>query len=140
AEVADRYGEELQARNQAHHNAAAGMMLVHIDEELFLTPDQYGQIRKTLQKDWKDAWSHGPRLYLYPQYAQMPGLDVLRPHLTTLQKNIWAQRSSPRVHFGWEMELGLQDWFGGAELEGFENPPPKPAPNAFAEEGDKSES
>lgn len=130
-EAAEKYSQEIAARAEAHQDAAAGMMLVHIDAELLLSPDQHDEIAETLKGKWNKAWSSGPRLFMYPQYARLPESHVLRPHLSDLQRTLWSQRSNnSSVNFGWQMELGLQDWFGvGVELEAFE--PPGPAePNA----------
>lgn len=125
-EQAERYREEIAARVQAERDAAAGMVLVHIDEALLLTPKQHEQMGETIKEKWNTSWSSGPRLFMYPQYAQLPGTSIVGKHLTARQKAIWTQRSSNNVSvsFGWQMELGLQDWIGGAELEAFEKPSP----------------
>lgn len=125
-EVSERYGEEVEARHRARLDASVGMMVVHIDSELLLTPDQYQAISETLRERWQDSWSRGPRLFMYPQYAYMPSANVLNPHLTQRQRNVWSKRpNSTTVNFGWQMELGLQDWFGnGLELPAFDKPGP----------------
>ena len=133
AEVAQRYRDELKARQEAHRAASAGMMLVHIDQQLMLAPDQYQAIREALEKDWNSGWSTGIRLFMYPQYARMPESHVLRPHLTDRQRKLWSARPNHgTVNFGWQMELGMQDFFGaGVELQAFEKKPIrklKPAP------------
>lgn len=126
AEVTERYREEVEARDQAHLDASVGMMLVHIDSELLLTPDQYQAIGAALRERWQAGWSRGPRLFMYPQYAYMPSANVLNPHLTERQRSVWGKRpNSTTVNFGWQMELGLQDSFGnGLELPAFDKPGP----------------
>ncbi len=102
------------------------MMLVHIDAELLLSPDQHDEIAETLNEKWNQSWSDGPRLFLYPQYAKLPEVNVLQPHLSALQRSLWLQRSNnSNVNFGWQMELGAQEFFGaGLELKEFEKPDP----------------
>ena len=126
ANVSERYRQEVEARHQAQLDASVGMMVVHIDSELLLTPDQYREISETLRGKWQDSWSRGPRLFMYPQYAYMPPANLLNPHLTERQRNVWSKRpNSTTVNFGWQMELGLQDWFGnGLELPAFDKPGP----------------
>ena len=128
ADVADKYRDEISARNDAHAQAAIGMMLVHIDAKLLLSPKQHEELNDTLKAKWNKAWSAGPRLYMYPQYARLPESHVLKPHLTDLQQKLWSERAgNATVNFGWQMELGLQDWMGGGvELQAFEKPPAKP--------------
>ncbi len=126
ADVAEQYRQELAARLAAEREAAAGTMLIHIDAAVLLTPDQHDELSETLQGKWNNAWSSGPRLFMYPQYARMPESHVLRPHLSERQRSLWSQRNSnTSVNFGWQMELGLQDWFGGGvELKAFDKPGP----------------
>ncbi len=126
ADVAERYDEEVLAREQVQIDASVGMMRVHIDSELLLTPEQYEAIGQTLRAKWNDSWSRGPRLFMYPQYASMPSGNVLNPHLTERQRSVWSRRpNSTTVNFGWQMELGLQDWLGGGlALPPFDKPAP----------------
>jgi hypothetical protein len=128
ADAADRYRDEVAARSEAHRQASVGVMLVHIDAALLLSPQQHDQLAETLTEKWNQAWSTGPRLYLYPQYARMPESHVLSSYLTDTQQKLWTQRATnSTVNFGWQMELGLQDWMGGGvELKPFDKPAAEP--------------
>jgi hypothetical protein len=110
-EAAERYRDEVAARDLARRQAAEGMMLVLVDRKLCLSGEQYEQAAAAIDKSWKEPWSRNMQIYLYDEYAPVPDAAVLKPLLNAEQQRIWAGRvNHGMIHFGWEQDLGLLPW------------------------------
>jgi hypothetical protein len=108
ADVASRYREEVADRRRAKKESARDMMVMLIDRKLSLTPAQYEQVENTVDQNWDPTWSRNMQMYLYDDYAPMPGGDILKSVLTERQQQVWASRTNyGRISFGWEQDLGL---------------------------------
>ena len=129
--AAESYRHELEARRQDRREAAVGGLVCMIDRELVLAPEQIEPIRKVLSENWNRDWNNLSHLLLYEQYVAFPPLDVLRPHLTERQRELWRLLPDrPNIHFGWQMELQVRDFIGGQDLEPLDPPPPAERPAA----------
>lgn len=129
AEVAELYSEELAARREAHAHAATAMMTVVIDRAYLLSPEQFDKVHSAIAEQPDPQWLRNLQIYLYDEYAPMPGPNLLRPLLSDRQREILKSRTDRgMIHFGWESDLGLQMWGGGMELKELDEYPREETP------------
>lgn len=117
-DAARRYREELAARTEASKQATQGMMTVILDRHLALTPQQYERVAETVGENWHEDWGQNLQVFLYDEYAPVPGPDVLNPLLNDRQRELLKDRANHgRIHFGWEQEIGIFNWGVGVALD-----------------------
>jgi hypothetical protein len=118
AAAARRYREELTARTEAGKQATQAMMTVILDRHLALTPQQYDQVAEAVGENWKEDWGQNLQVFLYDEYAPVPGPDVLNPLLNDRQRELLKDRANHgRIHFGWEQDIAVFNWGVGVALE-----------------------
>ncbi|MCG6156405.1 hypothetical protein [Rubinisphaera margarita] len=118
AEMADRYEKELKSRDEFRKQAVAEVMALEVDRMVALESDQYDQVVSLLKEKVQPSWLQNMQVYLYGQYCPLPSLDDIAPALDENQKKVWqSQGRQPRVYFGWESDLGLDQFSNGVELE-----------------------
>ena len=114
-ETAQRYRDELAAREAAEKEAAVGMMTVVIDRLVCLSPEQFDKASEAIGKNWDEQWSGNLQVFTYEQYAPVPPPNVLQTFLDPQQQDLLRGRSSrSTIHFGWEQEMRV---LGGIEIE-----------------------
>jgi hypothetical protein len=120
-EVADEYRAEIVARFDAAIDADAAAIVNLVDQQTILGPTQQEQLHQTIRQNWNPRWSRRNVVLLYPQYAQLPGADVLKPHLSERQQQLWSYRPEPRaVRLSWEVYLGTSQLSAAGQLEPFD--------------------
>ncbi|MGD9854598.1 MAG: hypothetical protein AB7U20_06555 [Planctomycetaceae bacterium] len=113
ADDSARYRDEIAGRRQARQEAAREMMTMLIDRKLSLTPDQYEHVGAVIDEHWEPGWSRNMQVYLYDEYAPLPGENVLKPLLSERQRGVWVSRTNyGQISFGWEQDLGLMAPWG----------------------------
>jgi hypothetical protein len=122
-DVANEYRAEIVARFDATIAADAAAIVNLVDQQTVLDPTQQEELHQSIRQNWNPQWSRRNVVLLYPQYAQLPGADVLDPHLSKLQQQLWSYRPERRnVRLSWQVYLGMSDLLGAGQLEPFDSP------------------
>jgi hypothetical protein len=123
AEVADKYRDETEARFAANRQADAAVVVNLIDHKVMLTPQQQQQLLTVLVEAWQPHWSTGNLVLIHSQYAALPETEILQPHLSELQQQLWAYRPRTRaLTLSWQVHFGASNLFGPVGLEEFQPP------------------
>jgi hypothetical protein len=123
AAVAKRYSTEIAARMEARRAADAATIVTLIDRHVMLDPNQQQEILTAIRDSWKPYWSRESVVFFYPQYATLPGPDVLSPHLSDPQQRLWSYLPKRRsVSIPWQLHFNANEMFGVRGLEEFSDP------------------
>ena len=113
-EAAQRYREEVAAREAADKQAGAGMMTVVVDGLVCLSPEQFDQTSEAIGQNWDKEWSRNLQVFTYEEHAPVPPPRVLQKILDPRQQQLLQGRSHrSSIHFGWEQEMTVF----GADIE-----------------------
>jgi len=118
AEQADRYEKELKSREEFRKQAVAEVMALEVDRLVALESEQYDHVVSLIKEKVHPSWVQNMQVYMYGQYCPLPSLDIIAPALDVEQQKVWdskGRRSS--VYFGWEADLGLDQFSNGVELK-----------------------
>jgi hypothetical protein len=80
-----QFESEAEARVKRRQTAVIGLLVEHIDETLYLTPEQRNQIARALADHWKPAWEGWLQLRFMQGFPTLPR-DVLTPYLDEEQR------------------------------------------------------
>ncbi|MCI0332198.1 MAG: hypothetical protein L0228_03105 [Planctomycetes bacterium] len=108
-EKAAVYADECKKRSEFSQKMAVDNLVVRIDKELVLSPEQREKLTKSLSEHWDKSWA--PQLEMF-----MHGMDIwpnvpdqwIRPHLTAAQQVAWGRLNKQSGHM----------FFGGFGMEG----------------------
>ena len=91
----ERFSKEIAKKDEIFKSVCVKNLVVMIDQQLVLTPDQREKLAADLTKKWDKTWVGSLEIFMYGEQF-MPQLpeDVLLPHLNPLQKEVW--KASPR--------------------------------------------
>ncbi len=118
AELADRYENELKSREEFRKQAVAEVMALEVDRMLALEREQHAHVVSLIKENVLPSWLQNMQVYLYGQYSPLPSVEVIGPALDDEQKKIWeSQGRRSSVYFGWEADLGLDQFSNGVELK-----------------------
>jgi len=93
AEQAKRFRNETQKRTADWRRAGVAAIVELIDAELFLSPTQRDEIRRSLDRNWRGDWCPSPDLLLSFPNVSIPAIpdECVEPSLTVNQRNAWKK-------------------------------------------------
>jgi hypothetical protein len=120
ADAAETYRSEIAARLDARRAADASAVVIMIDRQVMLDPQQQQALFEALRDGWQPHWSNAYLSHTYSNYAVYPETEVLSPHLAELQQRLWIGR--PRRRYAslmWQLHFRVYDIFGIKGLADF---------------------
>jgi hypothetical protein len=117
-EVATRYRDEVQAREEARRSTAVHNIVTCLERRLGLSGEQAEKLTTAMTAKWQDEWTSQMAVFMYnEEYIPLPDDSYVTPLLTAKQKKLWNELpKGSRIHFGWQGEMGFLDW-GGVDLD-----------------------
>ncbi len=108
-EAAARYRAELEHRKTARQQAAIDNMVMRLDRQLALSPEQSQKLTESMTAQVSPKWTKQMVAFLYSEeYAPLPEGKVVLPFLNDAQKKIWqAMPQGYSVSFGWQGEFNF---------------------------------
>ncbi len=108
-EKAEIYADECKKRAAFSQKMAVENLVVRIDKELILSPEQRAKLTRSLSEHWDKSWA--PQLEMF-----IHGMDIwpnvpdqwIRPHLTAAQQVAWGRLNKQSGHM----------FFGGFGMDG----------------------
>ena len=108
-EAVDRYQREREMRIAARKTAGVLSLVAALDERLYLSETQRGQLQKELEKGWQDKWQSALALMVNnPEYFPTVPDALVVPQLTSSQVEVWQGLQ--------KVDYGINSWmvFGNA--------------------------
>lgn len=123
AESAAKYQQAVNNRLQARRAADASAVVIMIDQQVMLDPQQQQELFDALVAGWQPHWSTAHVSLNHSNYAMFPEPEFLEPYLNDLQQRLWAAR--PRRRYAslmWQLKLGVYNLFPTKGLAEFPDP------------------
>jgi len=116
-EAAARYRQELEFREEARRKTAIDNIVMRLDRELALSPDQSAKLTAAMTEKFNPQWTKQMCVFLYSEeYSPLPDGKLVLPLLSDSQKKLWnAMPTGYGISFGWQGELN----FLGDQFDGF---------------------
>lgn len=116
-EAATRYRQELEFREAARRKTAIDNIVMRLDRELALSPEQSAKLTAVMTEKFNPQWTKQMCVFLYSEeYSPLPDGKLVTPILNDAQKKIWsAMPTGYGISFGWQGELN----FLGDQFDGF---------------------
>ena len=138
-EVHERYQQEIAGRFRENRAADAAVVVNLIDNKVQLSSEQQQSLFRSLTEEWQPHWSTGSLVLLYAQYAALPEVQFLRPHLNEIQQRLWSYRPKlRRTTLPWQAHFGSSHLFGPVSLPEFPQPG-KSAPSTVEDLGEAAQ-
>ena len=116
-EAATRYRQELEFREEARRKTAIDNIVMRLDRELALSPEQSAKLTAVMTEKFNPQWTKQMCVFLYSEeYSPLPDGKLVTPILNDAQKKIWsAMPTGYGISFGWQGEMN----FLGDQVDGF---------------------
>lgn len=110
-EAVDRYRRECNQRIQAQKTAGVLSLVAALDDRLYLSEAQRGQLQSELEKGWQDKWQSALTLMVNnPEYFPTVPDALVIPHLSHFQVEVW--QGLQKVDYGVNPWMFLGNDFG----------------------------
>jgi hypothetical protein len=98
-EKAKKYAEEGKKRAEFNKRAFVDNLVMRIDNELILSPEQRDKIAKSLTEQWDKNWQSQLDMFVHgmDMWPAVPD-QWIRPHLSPVQQIAWGRLNKQQGH------------------------------------------